>query len=125
MIFPGMDPYLEDPIIWPGVHATFIVYLSDALQPAIGSRYVAAVEERVYVEGAGRDSVPDISIKPTGGSFPESTAVLEADAPVSIETELEIHESYLTLLDLEADQKIVTVLELLSPANKYAGPGWR
>ncbi len=22
--FPGMDPYLEDPEIWTGVHATFL-----------------------------------------------------------------------------------------------------
>jgi hypothetical protein len=29
MIFPGMDPYLEDPRIWPGVHSPFIVYLAD------------------------------------------------------------------------------------------------
>ena len=27
MIFPGMDPYLEDPQIWPGVHSALVVYL--------------------------------------------------------------------------------------------------
>jgi hypothetical protein len=34
MIFRGMDPYLEDPQIWPFVLASFIVYLRDHLLPA-------------------------------------------------------------------------------------------
>jgi hypothetical protein len=25
MVFPGMDPYLEDPILWTGVHASLVV----------------------------------------------------------------------------------------------------
>ncbi len=48
MIFPGMDPYLEDPAFWPGVHNRVIVYLADHLQPKLGSRYIATIEERVY-----------------------------------------------------------------------------
>jgi hypothetical protein len=32
-VFPGMDPYLEDPQIWPGVHSALVVYIRDQLQP--------------------------------------------------------------------------------------------
>jgi len=35
----------------------------------------------------------------------------------------EIHESYIEILDLSSRQKIITVIEVLSPANKYPGPG--
>ena len=27
--FPGMNPYLEDPELWPGVHGRLIVAMSD------------------------------------------------------------------------------------------------
>src|SRR5205823_5222844 len=60
MIFPGMDPYLEDPQLWPGVHSRLIVYTADRLQPALRPRYVAAVEERVYLQGPDREVVPDV-----------------------------------------------------------------
>jgi hypothetical protein len=89
MIFPGMDPYLEDPQLWPPVHSRMIVYLADALQRLLGRRYITSVEERVYLEGPDR----------------------------------EIHESYITILDPLSRQKIVTVIEVVSPTNKYAGPG--
>jgi hypothetical protein len=51
MIFPGMDPYLEDPLVWPDVHASFIVYLREHLRPLLRPRYVITVESRVFVEG--------------------------------------------------------------------------
>ncbi len=63
MIFPGMDPYLENPQVWPGVHARLIVYLADQLQLLLRPRYVAKVEERVYVEGADHQYIPGVLIK--------------------------------------------------------------
>jgi len=38
MIFPGMDPYLENPQLWPGVHTRLIVYLADQLQLLLPAR---------------------------------------------------------------------------------------
>lgn len=35
----------------------------------------------------------------------------------------QVHESYLQILDLHTSQRVVTVLEVVSPTNKYAGPG--
>jgi hypothetical protein len=29
MIFPGMDPYLEHPQRWIGVHSRLVVYIAD------------------------------------------------------------------------------------------------
>jgi predicted Zn finger-like uncharacterized protein len=106
-----MDPYLEAPRIWTGLHVTMIVYISNYLQPQLRPRYVAAVEERVYVEGPNRE-------------ISSATALAELDVPkvVRVPT-LEVHEAYLNILDLQSGQKVVTTLEVVSPTNKYAGPG--
>jgi hypothetical protein len=124
MIFPGMDPYLEDPLLWSGVHASLIVYIRNQLQPLLRPRYVAAIEERVFVEGPQKERIPDVLIKRKRAANGPAVAVLEADAPVIVKVpELEVHESFVTILDLYSKQKLVTVIEVVSPTNKYEGPG--
>jgi hypothetical protein len=125
MIFPGMDPYLEGPDLWPGVHSRLVVYISDQLQPLIRPRYIAAVEERVYLEGPGREVVPDVSIRRQPRSF-EGVTVANApsDGPeVLVIPNLEIHESYIQILDRATGQKVITVIEVVSPTNKRTGAG--
>jgi hypothetical protein len=125
MIFPGMDPYLEDPQLWPGVHSRFIVYLADHLQPQLRPRYVAAVEERVFVEGPDREIVPDVWLKRNRPHRDESgVALADADSPVVVRVPaLEVHETYVAILDRQSGQRVVTVIEVVSPTNKYGGPG--
>ncbi|HEV3004499.1 MAG TPA: DUF4058 family protein [Pirellulales bacterium] len=124
-IFPGMDPYLENPHFWTGFHARFIVYISDHLQTLLPPRYVAAVEERVYVEGPRREVTPDVSVRRSSGVLVgAAAAVLDVDEPTIVEvSDVEVHESYVAILDLETGQSVVTVIEVLSPANKYLGDG--
>jgi hypothetical protein len=107
LIFPGMDPYLETPLLWPGVHASFIVYIRDFLQPLLRPRYLAAIEERVYLEGPDRDMIPDVRLH---HHRPDASP-------------LEIHETYLAVLDRQFGQRVIALIEVLSPTNKYAGPG--
>ena len=122
MIFPGMDPYLENSQLWPGVHSALVVYFRDQLQPLLRPRYVAAIEERVFVEGPQRQIVPDVWLKRTEQG--PSVAVAVADEPVVVQIPaLEIHESYIEILDRHSGQNVVTVIEVVSPANKYPGPG--
>ena len=125
MIFPGMDPYLENPRVWPGVHARLIVYLADQLQPQLSPRYVAAVGERVYVEGTSRQYLPDVAIERSPRpQRANGAAVAELERPLIIEVHnLEIRESFIEIIDLESDQKVVTVIEVLSPTNKAPGSG--
>jgi hypothetical protein len=125
MIFPGMDPYLEDPVLWPGVHASLIVYIRDHLQPLLRPRYIAAIEERVFVEGPDREIIPDVWLKQTRAERGEQgVALATEDAPVVVRVpSLEVHETYIALLDRQSGQKVVTVIEVVSPTNKYPGPG--
>src|ERR1700692_584241 len=65
--FPGMDPYLESPVIWPDVHHELISEIQAALNPHLRPRYVARVELRVYIsddDDPGRQAlVPDVGVE--------------------------------------------------------------
>jgi hypothetical protein len=125
MIFPGMDPYLELPDLWSGVHTSLIVYIRDQLQPRLLPRYVAAIEERVYLGTPEHFFGPDLRVQRTRSEAPgPAVALAECDAPVMVSAPLEdVHEPYLSILDRRKGQRVVTVIEVLSPTNKYAGPG--
>jgi hypothetical protein len=140
MIFPGMDPYLEDPLLWPGFHSRLVVYLADQLQPQLRPRYIAAVEDRVFLEETQRAIIPDVWVRERldfttpddggGVAVLEATAVAteesesEADEELLISlSELDEHESYIEILDRQSGQRIVTVIEVLSPTNKVLGRG--
>jgi len=132
--FPGMNPYLEARSLWRDVHHTFLTYAREMLQPLLRPRYHVRIEERLYVEPIERPIFPDISVierpKPrlegefSGGAtvavatetevrWDEPTVILETTGPIS--------EGYLEIVDLARGGKVVTVIELLSHANKTPG----
>lgn len=122
--FPGMDPYLEDPAIWSGVHAALLAAIFERLGPAVRPKYAVRYEERVYVtseEDPGyRVIVPDLRViesRPSA-ALPTGTHAIAITEPLRVElAEDEIHERSLIVLDLR-DRAIVTAIELLSPTNK-------
>jgi hypothetical protein len=126
MPFPGMDPYLEHPALWPSVHTRMIVALANQLGPRIRPRYVASVEDRVFIESAEQQRAPDVwiqkarpearSTKPAAGTMIATPLVVEVQ-------ELEVREHYIEILDRYHNLGVVTVIELVSPSNKAAGPG--
>jgi Protein of unknown function (DUF4058) len=122
--FPGMDPYLEHPVLWESVHARLMVAIANQLQPKLDPRYVASIEERVYIEGPQR-RVPDVWIQKV--SEAERMAALtepESDTAVIVEVDdLEIRESRVEILDSYNELKLVALIEVVSPTNKAAGPG--
>lgn len=132
--FPGMDPYLENPGLWPDVHHRLITIASDRLGELLRPKYLVRIEERVYVadeeEGLeeSRARVPDLRVaerpgwegatfRPGGG-----VAVEEVAEPVVARTliEEEAREAYLVVIDREL-RSVVTVIEVLSPTNKVPG----
>jgi hypothetical protein len=38
-MFPGMDPYLEHPSLWPDVHNSLIIAVRDTLAAQLAPRY--------------------------------------------------------------------------------------
>jgi hypothetical protein len=128
--FPGMDPYLEHQVLWPGVHTALMVEIRKQLAPKLRPRYITSLEERVFIEVPEHPRIPDVWIQATSEPGTHSgggTAVaVETDVatPVLVDVDvLEIREPYLEILDLYREQRVVTVLELLSATNKKPGPG--
>jgi len=92
--FPGMNPYLEQDGVWCDFHLTFVVSLRSALAGVVGQNYFASVKQR--------------------------TSLWPADESGTSPKLLKVKVNYLEVVDTR-DEKVVTVIELLSPSNKYAG----
>jgi len=64
--FPGMNPYLEHPSLWAGIHHRLITAIANDLAPKLRPKYIVAIEERVY-EVSGDTAlligVPDVSVQ--------------------------------------------------------------
>src|SRR5262245_39459491 len=88
--FPGMDPYLEADGLWPSFHHQMVMCLYQILLPGLVDRYRARVAQRHY--------------------FTEQalfTSVLRQ----------EHHEDYIEIRQ-RSDSRLITLLEVVSPANK-------
>lgn len=126
--FPGMDPYLE--AHWRDVHARLVIYACDALQGVLPAALRARVEESILLEtpkGLGDHPLfPDVRVveytqkRPTEARPEGAVAVVE---PLLVDTEPEpVTETFLEIIDRESGNRVVTVIEILSPSNKSPGP---
>lgn len=124
--FPGMDPYLEEPWLWSDFHATFAVGIRSELNRVLPKGYVALVDRYVWAQDAQTDErkrlgKPDVFL--TGENevkgTPTSTAIL-APVEIILPSQTEKGFPYVKILD-RAHRRLVTVIELLSPANKASG----
>src|SRR5580704_1205730 len=93
--FPGMDPYLEDPKLWPEFHHQFLACLHQILLPALVDRYEARIGERAY-------TIADTYAEPglLGG-----------------------HREEFIEIRSRADGKLITLIDVVSLANKRTATG--
>ncbi|MEX0703749.1 MAG: DUF4058 family protein [Planctomycetales bacterium] len=121
---------IESARLWNFFHKDWLLQMRLALRGQLPGEYRVFVEsEAVLVTPDGADApagvfVPDVSagrsasLPPEGGGFPRgaaTTAVVEADETCAIETH------YTLVVRHSRDQRIVAVVELLSPSNKGLG----
>jgi len=144
--FPGMNPYLEHPDLWPTVHQRFMTALADTLKRELPSLYQVRLRERYY-QVSGEDSLVVGSPGLSWGRHLNSTTPTEADAPPSLRiagsaesagpsqsddgdrspipvlvpVPQKIYETYLEVVDTSGE--IITVVEALSPKKKRPGRG--
>jgi hypothetical protein len=123
-----MDPYLETH--WRDVHASLVIYARDALQGVLPGALRARVEERVLIETplglADHPLFPDVRVveyaAKRGLEARPATDVAVAE-PLLVDTEAEPDtETFLEVIDRESGNRVVTVIEFLSPSNKSPGP---
>jgi len=131
--FPGMDPYVEHPDVFPCMHNNLIFVLQESLQPRLPEPYYAATGERVRLERESPEIVPDAQVRRrrtrrTGQLKQQvATATTLRAKPVVIRVpETEIREPYLNIyVQDENRDRVVTTIEVLSPTNKTASSSGR
>ena len=120
--FPGMNPYLE--AFWHDVHPALLIYARNQMQRALPDDLSARVEQHLTLheesgEGFGRRA--DVAIVESwSGGASKSEPLLAASGvavaePVLIELD-PARQRFLKIVDSE--NRIVTVVEFLSPSNK-------
>ncbi len=124
--FPGMNPYLEQ--VWPGVHTLLITFMCEALAGEIPDDLVVRPEEALAITTVDANEQryrADVAVsgawRSAGGdrwAAPEAADGIMLAKPVVVMAE-EITERWVEIRT--AAGELVTVIEILSPANK--GPG--
>ena len=137
--FPGMNPYLEDPRFWQGIHLRLIAAIDSELSAALPAEYLSSIEERVYIVGWEEYYRPDNAVMQRApDQFPASrsgakgqTAVMEREAattfdePITLEWIPEtVHEPFIAIRTLNDAEELIAAIEVLSPTNKQDGLGW-
>ncbi|MCC5638811.1 DUF4058 family protein [Nostoc sp. CHAB 5844] len=131
--FPGMNPYLEHPRIWPNVHHLLISEIARFLSPQLRPKYRVVVEVRMYessVENASLVGIPDVVIQGSQSAINRNNgnvniAVAEPTTkPIKVKIPRPeiIKEGYLEVREVGTED-VVTTIEILSPTNKRRGKG--
>jgi len=127
-LFPGMDPYLEAPSIWPDVHTRLMSIIGEQLAPLLAPKYLAELETQVVIDQVDDDPqvvLPDVSVTrldvPGGVS---STVAVAAPAPIEVRVPMDVPTRLVSVyIRLRETARLVAVIELLSPVNKRRGKG--
>ena len=129
--FPGMDPWLE--AHWGDVHASLVTSARNILQPQLPEGLKARVEEYVTVESddaSPHGYYPDVRVTERSdaphAAAGSATAVAVADPlVVSVPAAEPQTLRRVLIVDRTSGNRLVTVLEILSPANKIGRAGRR
>ena len=128
--FPGMNPYLEQPGSWMDFHQSFAIYIRNALVQLVKPKYVVRVEERLYLSEWPEDErgnffgESDVSIHDKlDGLQLTSTATATLESPLQVLIEIPEAKTGLNALEIRDrySHDVITVIEILSPSNKYSG----
>jgi hypothetical protein len=123
-----MDPFLEHPYFFPGLHGAMHFCIREALQPRLPEPYFAEINERIWVESSARHVEPDTTVLRAGieggrndrGGVALATRtqplVFEVTDDERTEFEVEIRTRF-----GDEGERLVTVIEVLSLTNKTPG----
>lgn len=120
--FPGMDPYLEGDL-WTSVHTDLCVEIAHQLSPKLRPKYVALTTRRIVVAeseengGSSQSRYPDVGILGSGVSGTPAGAAVTAPLVLRATLPELIPQVSIEIRDV-AQRRLVTCIEVLSPANK-------
>ena len=82
--FPGMDPYLESPDLWPDVHNRLMNLFAEQLGDLLAPKYVAELNTQIVIDSFG-DNPPEIeSVLPAKRSGAETRADVMPPVPLPV-----------------------------------------
>jgi hypothetical protein len=126
--FPGMDPFLEAPDLWPDFHNNLAPEIQGRLNAQIAPKYFAGLVPRISYDvieiGKSRTALPDVGVWRT--SVPDSqggTAVATrigryVESAVPMEEPLRFNS---VEIRKSKSGELVTAIEILAPTNKRRG----
>jgi hypothetical protein len=123
-----MNPFLEQNDSWEDFHTEFIAHARDTLSAEVGPNYIVKVEVRLILHELsaderrffGRADVGMAGPPPADVGTPSASVVVAAyQTPLPAIDPVRI--SSIEIID-RRNRRVVTVMELLSPANKTSGP---
>ncbi len=93
--FPGMDPYLEEESLWPAFQHQLVLSLYQVLLPGLVDRYRARISQRQYVTEQAL-----------------FTSIIREE-----------HQEDFIEIRQRSDGRLVTLVDVVSPANKLSTAG--
>ncbi len=137
--FPGMDPYLEAPDIWPDFHDALAGAIREGLNRTLPRPYYARTVMRpeigIVEEYPPRRIVPAVAVvkssRPDAGRQEGEVAVAERPRTgVSPSVRMRVSNEplrhhYVEIRDASHGHALVTLIEIASPSNKRPGPDRR
>jgi Protein of unknown function (DUF4058) len=126
--FPGMNPFLEQDAFWQDFHLEFLPAIRERLVAQVRPKYIVMLDEHLYVQEVPPEprrlvGRADVSLTAQSRSRSKGLAglgTLDAPAQVQIRAQDIRRVPFLEIRD-RLGRELITVLELLSPANKRAG----
>ncbi|MBI3762895.1 MAG: DUF4058 family protein [Chloroflexi bacterium] len=141
MPFPGMDPYLEAPDIWPDFHDSLAgairALLNAALPPPYYSRIQMRPEMGIVLEaGVQHRMIPDVVLvrrpepprarEPQGEYAVVTQPRTEPTAAVEVRVRTDpFRHAFVEVRDAAHGHRLITLIEIASPSNKRPGPDRR
>jgi hypothetical protein len=125
-----MNPYLEQDDVWHDFHERFLPRLAEVIGSQLAAHYIVKIDEQVFIHeppAEPRTLLGRGDVFVTARQTPSPEAAAAATAPVGAPAQVVLPAvdvegvSYLEIRD-RRDRRLVTVIELLSPTNKYSGP---
>jgi hypothetical protein len=126
--FPGINPYLEHEDVWHDFHERFLPHLAEVIGGQLADRYILKIDEHLFIHEPpaerrtflGRGDVLVATRQPPSPHV-SASASMKAPTEVTLPSVDVERLSFLEIRD-RRDRRLVTVIELLSPTNKYRGP---
>jgi hypothetical protein len=124
--FPGIDPFIESSGYFAEFHGSLMVEIRNELNKRLPRGYAATLDLYVWIhepeaKSRRRRVGPDVYVREGSSAARASSSSTIAAAPmqITLPTVERRKQKFVKIEDLET-RRIVTVIEILSPANKDA-----